>query len=300
MLYSIYYQIKETDVHGHGLDHTLWRLGPPRGDPGGGKYILDSSSQEEFTRERGISVRNLCRFGATVEKGLGLIRRDLSLHGAPEGLAILEYGGNDSDFAWAEVAAGALGRAPVQNAHGSFPPGIRGGHPALAPGGGRPVAAIPIPVDPERYLRWICRDGLSRERILEWLGDVTAIYRWEEWYAPGGAGRGGVHGGAGNRFTPGFPVPPSDGRAFVRGRHPSHGRGAEADLRHLRPRTGRSGHRLRRSLQAGGARPGRQPSQTADLPGSPLCGKLSKAPAPLPSPWTAGGALRLSGYGPGW
>lgn len=50
-------------------------------------------------------MRNLCRFGATVEKGLGLIRRDLSLHGAPEGLAILEYGGNDSDFAWAEVAA---------------------------------------------------------------------------------------------------------------------------------------------------------------------------------------------------
>ena len=148
-----------------------------------GKYILDSSSQEEFTRERGISVRNLCRFGATVEKGLGLIRRDLSLHGAPEGLAILEYGGNDSDFAWAEVAAEPWAEHQCKTPMGLFRRLYGEAVQLLRQAGARPVAAIPIPVDPERYLRWICRDGLSRERILEWLGDVTAIYRWEEWYA---------------------------------------------------------------------------------------------------------------------
>jgi lysophospholipase L1-like esterase len=39
------------------------------------------------------------------------------------------------------------------------------------------------PIDSRRYLRFICRDGLSRENILRWLGDVDAIYRWQEKYS---------------------------------------------------------------------------------------------------------------------
>lgn len=148
-----------------------------------GKYILDSSSQDEFTRRQGVQVRNLCRFGATVEKGLGIIRRDLSMHGAPEGLAILEYGGNDSDFAWAEVAERPREEHQCKTPMGRFRRLYGEAVQLLRQAGAQPVAAIPIPVDPERYLRWICREGLSRERILEWLGDVTAIYRWEEWYS---------------------------------------------------------------------------------------------------------------------
>ena len=35
----------------------------------------------------------------------------------------------------------------------------------------------------ERYLSWICRDGLSRDNILSWLGDTNAIYRYQERYS---------------------------------------------------------------------------------------------------------------------
>lgn len=31
-------------------------------------------------------------------------------------------------------------------------------------------------------MAWICRDGLSRENILHWLGDENAIYRYQEMY----------------------------------------------------------------------------------------------------------------------
>lgn len=39
------------------------------------------------------------------------------------------------------------------------------------------------PVLSERYLNFICRTGLSKQRILQWLGDVEVISRWQETYS---------------------------------------------------------------------------------------------------------------------
>ena len=50
-------------------------------------------------------------------------------------------------------------------------------------GGRIPVAVTLPPILSERYLRYICRDGLSRSRILRWLGDVEAISRWQASYS---------------------------------------------------------------------------------------------------------------------
>ena len=32
-------------------------------------------------------------------------------------------------------------------------------------------------------MNFICRDGLKKENILHWLGDVDAIYRWQQMYS---------------------------------------------------------------------------------------------------------------------
>ena len=50
-------------------------------------------------------------------------------------------------------------------------------------GGKSPVVVTLPPIHSERYLSFICREGLSRERILRWLGDVEAISRWQEKYS---------------------------------------------------------------------------------------------------------------------
>ena len=46
-----------------------------------------------------------------------------------------------------------------------------------------PVLATLPPVDAEKYFSWICRNGLNKENILHWLGDVFAIYRYQEQYS---------------------------------------------------------------------------------------------------------------------
>ena len=54
--------------------------------------------------------------------------------------------------------------------------------------GVQPVLMTLPPIDAERYLAFICRDGLDRDRILAWLGDVQHIYRFQEAYSDTVAG----------------------------------------------------------------------------------------------------------------
>ena len=54
---------------------------------------------------------------------------------------------------------------------------------ALRQGGVQPVMMTLPPIDGERYLSFLCRDNLRRDRILDWLGEPQMIYRHQELYA---------------------------------------------------------------------------------------------------------------------
>ena len=47
----------------------------------------------------------------------------------------------------------------------------------------QPVLMSLPPSDATRYLAFLCRDGLRKERIMDWLGDVQMIYRHQEMYS---------------------------------------------------------------------------------------------------------------------
>ena len=53
----------------------------------------------------------------------------------------------------------------------------------LRQGGVQPVMMTLPPIDGERYLSFLCRDNLRRDRILSWLGEPQMIYRHQELYA---------------------------------------------------------------------------------------------------------------------
>ena len=44
-----------------------------------------------------------------------------------------------------------------------------------------PIALLPVCAG--RFFRWITRNGLNAGGILRWLGDVEAIYRYQERYS---------------------------------------------------------------------------------------------------------------------
>ena len=47
--------------------------------------------------------------------------------------------------------------------------------------GAEPVVASIVPLEAERYWR-VISNGLDGNRIMQWLGDVHHLYRWQEYY----------------------------------------------------------------------------------------------------------------------
>ena len=148
-----------------------------------GRYTVNREWEERFRGDPGVVIQNRSRFGCTIRKALGLIRKDSAVRAEEKEIAILEYGGNDCDYPWEEISAAPDGQYDCKTPPEAFMKEYREAISLLRRSGRTPVLLTLPPIDSERYLCFICRDGLSRENILSWLGDVDAIYRWQETYS---------------------------------------------------------------------------------------------------------------------
>ena len=153
--------------HGAGRRHALsfssfGGHGPvPHGAAGGGKPRQD---------------------GSTISKGLSLVEHDVA-RGMDARWALVAYGGNDSDFDWAGIAADPEGDHRPRTELPEFLSKLKQTVTELARVGVQPVLMTLPPIDGARYLDYICRGGLSRDSIMRWLGDVGCIYRHQELYS---------------------------------------------------------------------------------------------------------------------
>ena len=148
----------------------------------GGKYTVSHEWEEKLAERFGLQVTNRCRFGSTLPKAMARIEKDSESDGGGE-YALLEFGGNDCDYDWAAIADAPEGehvcKTPPQRFLDCYRRAIR-----LLRGSGRnPVLSTLPPINAELYLGFLCRNGLSRENIVRWLGDVQRIYRWQENYS---------------------------------------------------------------------------------------------------------------------
>lgn len=148
-----------------------------------GRYTVNREWEDRARAALRITLTNRSRFGCTLPRALETIRKEAAR--APEGeeLALLELGGNDCDYAWEEIAADPAGAYDCKTPPLRFAALYREAIALLRRGGRVPVLLTLPPIHSERYLRFICRNGLSRENIVAWLGDVEAIARWQEKYS---------------------------------------------------------------------------------------------------------------------
>lgn len=125
-------------------------------------------------------INNYSRFGSTVSKGLEMLsRHKKELSGSD--YTVLEFGGNDCDFDWAEVAAAPDAEHSPNTPVGRFEQLYTSMISQIRACGSKPVLLTLPPVDAKRYFAHISR-GLNADAILRWLGDVEYIYRWHEMY----------------------------------------------------------------------------------------------------------------------
>ena len=133
-------------------------------------------------RDFDIEVVNNARLGFTIKRGFTQIKKFVTKEDCPE-FVLLEYGGNDCNFNWKEVS-----EHPDEEHLPVIPPErfaelYREVVNYLRDCGAAPIIILPPPIDADKFLTWICRNGLSRENILKWLGNTSMIYRWQEYYA---------------------------------------------------------------------------------------------------------------------
>ena len=142
------------------------------------RYCLARERCETQLRRRGVPLISHARMGATIRDGYA----DFVADGARgDGLAVIEFGGNDCDLDWRAVseAPGVFhdGRTPLAEFAEMLRLFVRGADAR----GMEPVLVLPPPIYPERYFDWVCR-GLDRERVRQYLGDVGHIGRWHGCY----------------------------------------------------------------------------------------------------------------------
>ncbi|MDD2457757.1 MAG: SGNH/GDSL hydrolase family protein [Eubacteriales bacterium] len=149
-------------------------------DESRGRYVISGLRWTTQIEDRlGIPVQNHARMGAVIRDGLRELERSQDLSGA---IAVIEFGGNDCDLPWAEVAAKPdqdhPAKVPVDLFRSLLEQFIR----QVRSRGARPLLVTPPPLDAARYFAWVTRQ-LDAEAVRHYLGDIQHIYRWQERYA---------------------------------------------------------------------------------------------------------------------
>lgn len=152
-------------------------------DEAKGKYsVLDKSYVALVQKKLKGIVQNASRFGNTIVRGIGKLGREIA-RDRPD-IVLIEYGGNDCDFVWDEVAAHPESAHEPQTDLALFEETLTGTIASLKEENIVPVLMTLPPLNADDYLKWVSHQNPEAEKsILKWLGSVTKIYWWQERYS---------------------------------------------------------------------------------------------------------------------
>ena len=126
-------------------------------------------------------IENAGRFGNTVNKAIKKFPKLLSDKN-PD-IVVLEFGGNDCDFNWEEIASDPNKIYKPNTEFEVFENTLKEMVTEVRKNKKIPVLFNLPPIDSDRYFKWIGRgNSTAYDNILKWLGTVNKIYWWQERY----------------------------------------------------------------------------------------------------------------------
>lgn len=144
------------------------------------KYFLSRAiNWSEIENRLKIKITNSSRMGCTISKGGQIVEKTLA-QGAKIDVALIEYGGNDSDFDWFEVAKNPLDKQHSNTDLQDFEIKLKNMVTGFRDSGIRPILMTLPPIDAERYFEKIAQDTENGQNILQFLGDVSTIFKYQE------------------------------------------------------------------------------------------------------------------------
>lgn len=148
-----------------------------------GKYVVRNEMDEEgLARRFGLTIHNHSHFGCTAEKASRLLERMLE-RGLSCDAVVMDFGGNDCDYKWPEIAAHP--EQPHFPAYGveRFTEIYRAMVRGLKAREILPILTTLPPLEPRRFLDWWCRDA-DESAVLRWMGGSACnVYAHQEKYS---------------------------------------------------------------------------------------------------------------------
>ncbi len=145
--------------------------------------VMENPPLIDLSQTYGLEIQNSSMFGCTIGKGIKLLQRSIN-RGLFCEFALVEFGGNDCDYPWADIAENPTGDFLPNTPLEIFSATLREMLETLKAKKIKPILMTLPPIDSIRYLDHICRNGLNKETILNWLhGDALNIARFQELYS---------------------------------------------------------------------------------------------------------------------
>jgi acyl-CoA thioesterase-1 len=127
-------------------------------------------------------VHSSVRFGATIHYGEAQLLPRMKESEAD--IVLIEFGGNDCDFKWDDIAKDPLQDHQPNTSLADFMDTLQEMVREVKAQGKTPVLMNLPPLDAPAYFKWFTGgDEAKGFQVLRWLGDVSRIYWWHERYS---------------------------------------------------------------------------------------------------------------------
>lgn len=129
-----------------------------------------------------VPVHNLSKFGNTILNGKTMLADKFT--GLDPDVVLIEFGGNDCDFNWDDVAERPEADHQPQAALENYEQALWSTVSFVRERGKIPVLMNLPPLNDTAYFDWFTQKNPEKgERILKWLGQKNRIYWWQEQYS---------------------------------------------------------------------------------------------------------------------
>lgn len=145
-------------------------------------YLQKESIDNKIEEVLPVNIKNNSKFGCTIKKGYKQLQSAFD-SGLNYDIVLLEYGGNDCDYNWEEVSEKPDEMHFPHTTIDVFEQTLRKMIKELKEHGIKPLMMSLPPIDGQKYFNWFTRNGLNKENILKFLGDIQMIYRFQELYS---------------------------------------------------------------------------------------------------------------------
>ena len=151
-------------------------------NPANNRYRVDNHIDvDAISQKYSLSIENHSKFGCTISKGIQIIQERLKL-GELCDTVVMDFGGNDCDFDWRAISERPFDEHKPNTPLDQFIESYHRVIDMLKENGIRPILTTLPPLAPQKFFNWFCR-GLNKENVMKWLGEVNAIYRFQEKYS---------------------------------------------------------------------------------------------------------------------